>query len=89
MNQIKNNAIKYKNQLLTLFVIGLLGYTAYQISLLGGVQADPAYYKEQQNKSSVVRLRNNEKTLNAIRDLKAPDGTQIPINLGKNNPFAF
>jgi hypothetical protein len=80
---------RHQRFLATLIILGLLGFTGYQISRIFGVQPDQAYLTEQQAKSKVPSLRINKATLSGLQSLQSAGSTNIPLSIGKQNPFSL
>lgn len=73
--------------IVTLIIIGLIGFTGYRISQITAVQPDQAYMQSQKDADSVTSLKVNKDTINQIKSLQSSGDTSVPINPGKYNPF--
>ncbi len=78
---------RLRNLLVTLAVIGVLGYTAYQISLIPGIAPTKAQIEAERNKANTAQIKFDFKTIDAISKQ-----TQVPAqnslhDVGKTNPF--
>jgi hypothetical protein len=89
LNQIIKVITRLKGVLITLAATALLAYTAYQISLINSVGADQTYLAAQKDKLTTIQLKSDPKTIQAIRNLQTPGDNNVPIQLGKSNPFTF
>lgn len=81
--------LRYKTLIVTLVVVSLLGFTAYQISQITSVEPDPAYLRAKEKDSKATSLRIDKKTLEAVTQLSPNGPTPAPVNVGKSNPFSF
>lgn len=81
--------LRYKTLLVTLVVVSLLGFTAYQISQITSVEPDPAYLQAKEKESKATSLRIDKKTLEAVTQLSPNGAAPAPVNVGKSNPFSF
>ena len=73
--------------LVTLLIIGLVGYTAYQISRITSVQPDAAYMEANRKDHKTTSLRINQETMRQLESLKAAGDTTVPVVTGKDDPF--
>lgn len=87
MKPFLNNLNRYKNFLILLFLIGLFGYTARQISLVVNSTPDPAYVDQQKQAATAGSVKIDTKTIDAVNSL-APvnDSTGISATT-KSDPF--
>jgi hypothetical protein len=72
-----------------LIVLGLLGFTGYQISRIFGVQPDQIYLSQQQSSAKVPSLRISKSTLSQLKALQPAGDISIPLNVGKQDPFSL
>lgn len=79
---------KSRGLLLTLAVIGLIAYTAHQLSQLVTARPDPAYIEAEKTKIDEQRIRFDPKTVEAVRNLRVVSGQTDLSNLGKADPFS-
>lgn len=79
----------YKNFLTLLVCIGLIGFTAYQISQITAVKPDTAYMELQRPKSTPAQLKASPQTIEKLRSLQPAGDTRATINPGKPNPFSL
>lgn len=84
-----NALLKYRGLLTIVAVVGLVGYTTYQVSQIGTVQPDQQYIKAQTDKLSTIKLKINPETIQKLKDLQSGGDTNIQIQNGKNDPFSF
>lgn len=80
---------RYKTLLTTLVVVGLIGFTGYQISQITSVEPDAAYLQAKEKESKTASLRIDKKTLDQVNQLDSSASTPAPANVGKSNPFSF
>jgi hypothetical protein len=80
---------RYKRIVITLVIIGLMGYTGYQISRITSVQPDAAYLETRRAEAKAVSLKINKATQDKLRGLQSAGDTSVPTVSGKSNPFAF
>jgi hypothetical protein len=81
----------YRKLFITLAIVGLLGYTGYQISRITAVQPDKAYLdaKKEDKQAAVPNLRISKDVQERLRSLQSAGDTSIPVNVGKSNPFTL
>jgi predicted negative regulator of RcsB-dependent stress response len=72
----------------TLVILGLLGYSGYQISQITAVQPNQAYITTQTKANKVPSLHPNKQVLSQLKGLREPGDTTIQVTTGKQNPFA-
>lgn len=73
--------------LVTLIILVLIGYTAYQISRITTVQPDAAYLEANRKEHKTTNLRINQETLKQLESLEAAGDTVVPVVTGKDDPF--
>lgn len=81
--------LKYSGIATALLVIGLIGYTTYQISQIAVAQPDQVYIKDQKDKLAAIKLKINATTIAQLRELQSAGDTNIQINPGKDDPFSL
>lgn len=79
---------KYRGLILTLAVVGMVGYAGYLISQLVSVVPDKAYLAEQQQKLDKSKIRFDKTTITIINGLNQVNPQVDLSNVGKDNPFA-
>lgn len=72
----------------TLIILGLLGYSGYQISQITAIQPDQAYINTQAKANKVPSLRANKQVISQLKGLREPGDTTIQVTTGKQNPFS-
>lgn len=72
-----------------LVMVGLLGYTGYQISHITAVQPDQAYISVQQKTTKVPNLRVNKQVISQLKQLQSSGDTTIQVTTGKQDPFSL
>ena len=80
---------RFKSLAVTLLVVGLFGYTAYQISLITAVEPDAAYLQANEKESAVPNFKRNKATIDEIRQLKSSGDTRVDTAAGKGDPFSL
>ncbi len=80
---------RYRVFLTILVVIGLFGFTGYQLSGLFAVQPDQAYLTQQQATAKIPNLKSNKTVIDQIKQLQPGGDTSIPLTVGTQNPFSL
>jgi hypothetical protein len=70
-------------------VVGLLGYTGYQISQIIAVQPDQAYISQQQGKAKTADLKVSKPIIAQLQQLQSPPIPAAPATIGTQNPFSL
>ncbi len=71
----------------TLVIILLVGYTAYQVSRITSVQADVAYMEANKKNHKTPSLKINQETMKQLKSLAPAGDTNVPVVTGKDDPF--
>lgn len=80
---------KYQVFLALLVCTATLGFTAFQISLVFSATPNQAYIAAQKEQQEKIRIKNDTKTLKALRQLRAAGNTAPSQETGKSDPFSF
>jgi hypothetical protein len=78
---------RYRSLLMTVAILGICGYTAYQISLVVAVAPDPAAIEQEASKTSTTGLKFDNVTIKAITQQKPVNVKPDLGGLGTSNPF--
>ena len=70
-------------------VVGLFGYTGYQISQISAVQPDQAYISQQQGKAKTANLTISKPIITQLQQLQSPAIPTAPPTVGTQNPFSL
>ncbi len=89
LKQLSPLFLRYRASIATLIILGLVGYTGIQISRVTSVQPDQAYLQAQQSNTKTTTLRIDKQTLDQLRALKPAGDTNVPVTVGKENPFTL
>jgi hypothetical protein len=81
--------MQIRTMLTILVVVGLFGYTGYQISRISGVQPSQGYVALQESQKKVPNLHVNASEIKQIEQLQSPGSTTIQVTTGKQDPFSF
>lgn len=79
---------RYRGLIVTLVVIGLVGFTAYQISLITSVQPDQPYLAAQKDGGG-TKLKLTPQIIENLQQLQPAGTGDVQIRPGKNNPFSL
>lgn len=71
----------------TLVIVVLVGYTAYQISRVTTVQPDVVYMEANKNNHKTTSLKINQETMKQLKSLAPAGDTNVPVVTGKDDPF--
>jgi hypothetical protein len=88
-NQIIKPLTKFRGLIAGVIIIAVLSYTAYLASSIFNVGPDAAYLQEQQKSAQTTSLKVPPDSLQKIKSLQEPGNTNIPIQLGKGDPFSL
>ncbi len=80
---------KYQVFLALLVCTATVGFTAFQISIVLSATPDQEYIAAQKEQQEKIRIKNDTKTLKALRQLKAAGNTTPSLETGKSDPFSF
>ena len=72
---------------ITLVVIGLVGYTLYQISLITAITPDETTLATEREKVDAARIKFDTQTIQAISRQNQLTASPDISNLGKSDPF--
>lgn len=72
---------------ITLVIVALVGYTAYQISRITTVQPDTAYMEANKKSHKTPSLKINQETMKQLKNLTPAGDTTVPVVTGKDDPF--
>ena len=72
---------------ITLVIVILVGYTAYQISRITSVQPDVAYMELNKKDHKTPSLKINQETMKQLKALAPAGDTNVPVVTGKDDPF--
>ena len=79
---------RYQGFLAVVATIGILGYTAYQISLTVGVAADPIAIEAERGRAQSQTIKFDKKALSAVENLIILEAKPNVRDVGKPDPFA-
>ncbi|HSH31239.1 MAG TPA: hypothetical protein VK963_01080 [Candidatus Saccharimonadales bacterium] len=88
MKQVLAQLMRAQVFLVALAVVALVGYTAYQISLIFAVFPDAAAVEAQQKQSQASVIRFNPKAIEAVKRQTAIEAETSLSGLGKPDPFS-
>lgn len=71
----------------TLVIVLLVGYTAYQISRITSVQPDVAYMEANKKDHKTPSLKINQETMKQLKSLTPAGDVTVPVVTGKDDPF--
>jgi hypothetical protein len=80
--------LKFKIFLIGVAVLAVLGYAAYQLSLVVAVAPNPVYVQAGTDKNSQTGVRLDPKTVSTINDLITVPTNVSTAGAGKSDPFA-
>lgn len=89
LNNILKTALRFTGLATALVIIGLLGFTAYQISQITSAQADASYLHEKQAAGTVVKLKLDAATSQQLQQRRSAGADAPATQNGKNDPFAL
>lgn len=78
---------KYKNLFVTVAVLGICGYTAYQISLVVAVTPNAAAVEAERAKVDTSNLKFDTKTIDSITKQHQINVSTNLSGIGTSNPF--
>ncbi|HSX48436.1 MAG TPA: hypothetical protein VLF41_02960 [Candidatus Nanoarchaeia archaeon] len=88
MKQALNILTKLRSFLITLVVIGLFGYAAYQVSKIVAVAPDKDYLDKAKGDASAQVVKLDVKAVDQLKNLVPVDVKVDLSSIGKSDPFS-
>lgn len=87
--QLVSQLSRFRGLVTIVAIVGLLGYTAYQVSLITGVQPDAQYLSHQRASAPSIKLKISRNTIDKLKALQSAGDTTVPVGTSKNDPFSL
>jgi hypothetical protein len=88
MNKTLQSLIKMRGFLVTLAVIGLIGYTARLVGQIVAVTPDKDYLEQAKHKADIQTIKLDTKAVDNLKGLVPVDSHIDSGSVGKGDPFA-